>query len=153
ADFGGRHECMVVMDGDGSVSRVIEDVDFGRAEELVVSPAEPRVAITNHRNELLTFHIDDDERPTVADSSGHGMASGIEFSACGGWLAYAIPESSGTDNADENQSRSAIKLLEIETGRTVAAARRVLNDFGPSFDPEGDYLYFIGQREFEPVYD
>jgi tricorn protease len=29
----------------------------------------------------------------------------------------------------------------------------VLQDIGPSFDPEGKYLYFLSRREFDPVYD
>ena len=28
-----------------------------------------------------------------------------------------------------------------------------LRDTRPAFDPEGKYLYFIGQRDFDPVYD
>src|SRR5438045_1367454 len=28
-----------------------------------------------------------------------------------------------------------------------------MHDTEPAFDPEGDYLYFLGQRELNPVYD
>ncbi len=29
----------------------------------------------------------------------------------------------------------------------------VLQDLAPSFDPEGKFLYFLGARVFNPVYD
>src|SRR5258708_39895334 len=58
--------------------------------------------------------------------------------------AYASPATPQT---------TAIKLGEIESGQTTMATRPTLRDTRPAFDPEGKYLYFIGQRDFDPVYD
>lgn len=46
-----------------------------------------------------------------------------------------------------------MKLCRVETGETFFATRPVLWDACPAFDPGGDYLYFIGRRVFNPVYD
>src|SRR5207245_1825112 len=40
-----------------------------------------------------------------------------------------------------------------DTGESQAVTEPVLHDSEPSFDPDGKYLYFIGQRELNPVYD
>src|SRR5947207_10045548 len=41
----------------------------------------------------------------------------------------------------------------METGETHFVTDPVLKDVSPSFDPEGKYLYFLGHRTFNPVYD
>jgi tricorn protease len=41
----------------------------------------------------------------------------------------------------------------FDTGNTHAVTSGVHRDEQPAFDPEGRYLYFIGRRDFEPIYD
>jgi tricorn protease len=60
------------------------------------------------------------------------------------WLAYGFANTAQT---------SAIKLAELESGQTTQVTNPTLRDRSPAFDPEGKYLYFIGQRDYDPVYD
>jgi len=46
-----------------------------------------------------------------------------------------------------------IRVCRLKDGAIYDATRPVLTDFAPVFDPNGDYLFFIGAREFNPVYD
>src|SRR5262249_50609363 len=78
------------------------------------------------------------------DQSQFGRIEGMAWSFDSRWLAYGYPDTTQT---------SAIKLVEIESGQTAFATRPTLRDTRPAFDPEGKYLYFIGQRDFDPVYD
>jgi tricorn protease len=48
---------------------------------------------------------------------------------------------------------AAIKLCEMESGATHTVTEPVLRDAMPAFDPDGRYLYFLGHRIFDPVYD
>ena len=41
----------------------------------------------------------------------------------------------------------------MRTGETWFVTDPEFNDFGPAWDPEGKYLYFLSYREFNPVYD
>jgi tricorn protease len=41
----------------------------------------------------------------------------------------------------------------LESGETTQVTNPTLRDRSPAFDPEGKYLYFIGQRDYDPVYD
>ncbi|MCW3100762.1 MAG: hypothetical protein JWL77_6380, partial [Chthonomonadaceae bacterium] len=66
------------------------------------------------------------------------------WSPDGRWVAYGFSTTMYT---------SAIKLWERATGVTQAITEPILADSDPAFDPEGKYLYFIGQRELNPVYD
>src|SRR5258707_8368628 len=41
----------------------------------------------------------------------------------------------------------------MDNGETHFATDPVFRDVSPAFDPEGKYLYFLGYRSFNPVYD
>jgi tricorn protease len=138
-------ERLVVLDQDGA-QQDLADLDLGRVVELSASPADARVALTNHRHELLLVDLREDDRPLlrVLDHSRYGQVADPAWSADGRWLAYTHPGPVGT---------SAVKLARVETGETFPATSPVLRDFRPSFDPAGRYLYFIGQRHLDPVWD
>ncbi|WP_371778448.1 S41 family peptidase [Streptosporangium subroseum] len=233
----GDREVLVVLTADGSAEPIrLGHLNTGRVTALEVSPKADRVAIANHRNELIMVdltgegghpedasaegvdpprdtnlangtgptqstdspqnagsvqHIDptqntgsvqrtspmqdtgpaqdtdfaqdarltrdtgpagnagpaqdaDRSRSTVIDSSRFGAIEDLAWSPDGRWLAYTCRDTAQT---------TAIKLCRVETGETFFATRPVLWDAHPSFDPGGDYLYFIGQRVFNPVYD
>ncbi|MEV7968605.1 PDZ domain-containing protein [Sphaerisporangium sp. NPDC088356] len=147
----GDREVLVILTADGSAAPVrLSALDTGRAIALSVSPGADRIALTNHRNELLIITLPEasdgegEARLTVADSSRFGRVEDAVWSPEGDWLAYTFPDTAQT---------TAIKLCRVATGETYLATRPVLRDSRPAFDPEGRYLYFIGQRVFNPVYD
>jgi tricorn protease len=122
----------------------LEGLDIGRPLFLAVSPTDDAVVLGNHRYELL--HLDLKSKVLKQlDSSNHGRINKAVWSPDGRWVAYSLRTSFST---------AAIKLCQLETGQThfVTTPNRVY-DFGPSFDPAGRYLYFISQRDFNPVGD
>ncbi|MEU5879042.1 PDZ domain-containing protein [Spirillospora sp. NPDC047279] len=142
-------EVLVVLSADGTPAPVrLDGADTGRILELQVSPGDAdRIAVTNHRNELLLITLPpggDEPVVTPIEASPYGAVTDLAWSADGTWLAYACPETAQT---------TGIKVCRAETGDTFAATRPVLRDRRPAFDPEGRYLYFIGERVFNPVYD
>ncbi len=99
----------------------------------------------SHRNEVLLLDASDDEPSLrILDASRFGRPQGLTWSPDGRWLAYGYPDTPRT---------AAIRLCRVETGETTFATRPVLHDAMPCFDPDGQYLYFIGQRDLDPVYD
>ncbi len=120
------------------------DIDgIGRVLELVPSPDGSRLAVTNHKFELLVVSVDTGERQLV-DESAFGRISGPAWSPDGKWVAYSYPASAQTRQ---------IKLGQVDTGATFAITDAQFRDGSPSFDPTGNYLYFLSQRTFDPVYD
>src|SRR5205814_9984573 len=53
----GREALVVFQPEDASEPKVYADIEFGRADILVVSPTDDMVAITNHRLELLVVDL------------------------------------------------------------------------------------------------
>ena len=117
--------------------------DIGRAHALVPAPSGRRVAIANHRNELLVADLDAGTL-VRADASEHGRIEHPAWSPCGGWLAYTKPTSS---------RHTVIALHELGSARTLLATTPEFHDYAPAFDPAGRYLYFLSLRTFDPVYD
>ncbi|CAM3119752.1 S41 family peptidase [Stackebrandtia soli] len=141
-------EALVEFAVDGTPTE-LTDLDIGRSVELVASPTEDRVAIANHRNELLLIDLAA-RSLTVVDRSAYGQIGQVTFSPDGQWLAYACPDAVAQEDSD---ALTAIKVANLATGETALVADRVLRDDSPAFDPDGKYLYFIGRRQFNPVYD
>ncbi|WP_307796972.1 S41 family peptidase [Actinomadura barringtoniae] len=155
----GDREVLVVLSGDGTDATLrLDSADTGRALELEVAPGEgapgegaDRVAVTNHRMELLLVELPSGAneaaraaRVTRIDASRYGAIEDLAWSPDGAWLAYSCPDGVRT---------ASIRLCRVETGEVFIATRPVLRDYRPAFDPEGRYLYFIGERVFNPVYD
>jgi tricorn protease len=129
-------------DGSAEPDRLI-GLDLGRPEEVAVSPVADQLALSNQRYELIL--VDLAERSArVLDRSRFDPLEGLAWSPDGKWLAYGLPV---------GQQTSIIKLCRVETGQIWDVTRPVLRDVSPAFDPEGDYLYFLSFRDFDPVYD
>ncbi|HLG64386.1 MAG TPA: PDZ domain-containing protein [Ktedonosporobacter sp.] len=142
-DQPGREALVIFNPEDGSEPEVLTDIEFGRAVDLAVSPLDDAVAITNHRYELIV--VDLEERTSrLLDRSDYRRIEGIDWAPDGRWLAYGFPISA---------HKTAIKLCNLESGETHVVTDPILHDTRPAFDPEGKYLYFLGYRIFNPVYD
>jgi len=117
--------------------------DIGRVLAMRASPAGAKVAIANHRNEVLIGDIDSGEL-VVADRSDGGRSEDLAWSPDGAWLAYNFWTSS---------RHCAIKLHELATATGTLVTEPAFRDYSPSFDAAGKYLYFLSLRTFDPVYD
>jgi tricorn protease len=121
-----------------------DELDIGRPLNVTVSPHADLVVFSNHRFELMLLNLEE-KSLRLLDKSDYGRIIGTDWSPDGKWVAYGFRTS---------QHTAAIKLCHIETGEThFVTSPRNLFDIGPSFDPQGKYLYFISYRDFDPVYD
>ncbi len=143
SDEGGE-EHLVVAAADGSGTPRAIRGDIGRALHLVTSPAGvDRIAVTNHRQELLLVDVATGRRRSV-DKSPFDRIHGVCFSPDGRYLAYGFQAS---------RQSSQIRLFDTRSGKITEVTRPDFWDGEPSFDPDGRYLYFLSRRIFDPVYD
>jgi tricorn protease len=135
-----RDERVIVMrNGD---SRVLP-FDIGRVVAMRASPAGSRLALTNHRHEVMLIDIEANTC-TVVDHSECGRSESVAWSPDGAWIAYPFWTS---------PRHSAIKLHEVAGGGSTVVTTPEFRDYSPAFDPTGKYLYFLSVRTFDPVYD
>ena len=140
------------LDPQGQTRR-LDNLDIGRPISLKLSPVQELLALTNHRHELLLVNLQTSEL-TVVDRSPNRPIAGFDWSPDGRWLAYGYGVTDKTTAirlyrlADPNATEEGVGQSAIFT-----VTRPVLHDLNPAFDPGGNFLYFLSQREFNPVYD
>lgn len=120
-----------------------EELDIGHPYRLEVCPTADRVALSNHRFELHIFDIGMRELKLV-ERSEYGMIEGFAWSPCGRWLAYSFAP---------NERTHIIKIYDSETGAIHPITQPEFRDWMPGWDPDGDLLYFISHRDYDPVPD
>jgi tricorn protease len=117
--------------------------DVGRVTSLLAAPRGQRIALANHRNEVVLGDLATG-RCSVIERSEAGRCEDLAWSADAGWLAYSFWTSA---------RHTAIKLHDVERGGSSLVTAPEFRDYCPSFDPQGRYLYFLSRRTFDPVYD
>ena len=117
--------------------------DVGHVVALRASPKGRRIALANHRNEVMIGDLDSGTL-TVIDRSETGRSDDLTWSPDGAWLAYSFWTS---------LRHCAIKLHDVAGARSVLVTQPEFRDYAPAFDPDGRYLYFLSLRTFDPVYD
>ncbi|ACO65681.1 predicted protein [Micromonas commoda] len=153
----GRRVAMVTdASGEDDVEIHSEDGDFrkrrlcippavlGRVDEMVSSPESPLIAVVNHRARLLIIDAETGKVRTADFSDEAGGVGDLAWSPCGNWLAYT---------RYDDPERSRVRILDARSGEVRDATAPVLGDCAPSWDPSGNFLYFLSARELEPMYD
>jgi len=128
---------------DANASDYLRGAEIARVVLMKASPCRDQVALTNVRNELVIADLET-RSMRVLDRSPHPPLMNFNFSPDGRFIAY---------NWCPNRRTALIRICRIEDGATFNVTRPVLADFAPVFDPDGACLFFIGAREFNPVYD
>jgi tricorn protease len=117
--------------------------DVGRVHAMLAAPRGKRIAIANHRNEVLIADLANNTL-AVVDRGDAGRTEELAWSPDGAWLAYTFWTSA---------RHTAIKLHSLAGQASTLASAPEFRDYCPAFDPQGRYLYFLSYRTFDPVYD
>jgi tricorn protease len=80
---------------------------------------------------------------TVVVTAEAGEIFQFDWSPDSRWVAYAKPETQGANR---------IYLYSIEAKKTFPVTDTWYNSGGPAFGRDGKYLFFVSDRDFDPVY-
>ena len=145
-DVGGE-ERLVVRSADGSEPDRYLDLDLGRVRSLDVAPARKgaptRIATTNHRHEVQLIDVDAGKVKTLHHSPFFWIG-GTAWSPDGRWLAFSSRASQTTQD---------LYLYEVGRSRLHRIGSGEFVDHSPTFDPSGNFLYFLSSRVIDPVPD
>ncbi|MDX2129994.1 MAG: S41 family peptidase [Chloroherpetonaceae bacterium] len=141
-------ERLELLNSDNQFLFHFKNFDIGRAITLASAPSKPLVAITNHRQEIILIHIDTEKQEnsklTVVARSDADRIYLPSFSPDSRYIAYNFPI---------RKESAAIEIYDIETAKRHQVTRPIFHDFAPQFCKDGNYLYFLSNRIFNPVYD
>ena len=137
-------ETLEILSTDFEVAPLpLTGLDLGRAIDLKISPVADQVLLSNHRHELIWVDLHGPQQ-RILDHSRYSRIRGFNWSPDGQWVVYSCSEA---------QYTSSIKLCRISDGQTYRLTPPRFSDFAPTFDPQGNFIYFLSIREFNPVYD
>jgi tricorn protease len=117
--------------------------DIGRVVAMRAAPRGRKIALANHRNEVMIGDVDSGEL-AVVDRSDAGRSEDLAWSPDGEWLAYTFWTSA---------RQTAIKLYGCARKTSTLVTQPEFRDYSPAFDAQGRFLYFLSVRTFDPVYD
>ncbi len=117
--------------------------DWGKIEDIKVNTEKSIIALTNNRNELYSVSIPTGRVSLIAKNDFR-FYEDFNWSPCGRYLAYSQPDS---------RTASHIEVFDVTKKESNRLLNSVLMDTCPVFDPQGDYLYFLGLRSFHPIYN
>jgi len=149
SDRTGEYE-LTIRPADGSgIERTLTTLGPGFRYAPQWSPDSKKMAFIDQAMRIRIYDLDTNRVSEVIDQSPEWLSHPaletfrMQWSPDSRWLAYARP----TANAN-----TAVFLYDTKAARLHQATTGYLSDGQPTFDPEGKYLFYASDREFEPVY-
>jgi tricorn protease len=104
------------------------------------SPDGKRVAFSDKDGKVYVLTVADKKMVEVADSR-RGQVRDYVWSPRGGHLAFSLQSPNGF---------SSIYIWSAADGKLRRITDELFNEFNPAWDPQGNYLFFLSNREFAP---
>jgi tricorn protease len=105
------------------------------------SPDGKRIAFSDKDGKLYVITLADKKMTEIADSP-HGLIRDYVWSPRGNFLAFSMD-----DNLNRN---AAIRIWSGADGRVRKVTDDMFNAQSPAWDPAGNYIYYLSDREFQP---
>ena len=105
------------------------------------SPDGKRIAFSDKDGKLYVVTLADKKVTEIADSK-YNQIRDYTWSPRGNFLAYSTP-----DNPNRN---SSVFIWSAADGRVRRVTDDMFNAQSPAWDPAGNYIYYLSDREFQP---
>ncbi|MEE9268823.1 MAG: S41 family peptidase [Candidatus Krumholzibacteria bacterium] len=140
SDMDGEEELHLVnQDGSGKVEQLTDN--GGEMRYLPVwSPDGKRIAFSDKNGRLFVVEVKSKAVTQVADDKV-GTVTDYTWSPNGGHLSFSL--------GDET-SFNSIYIWSVKGSKLRRITGSYFNEFEPVWDPSGDYLYYISDRQFAP---
>lgn len=142
SDKSGEDELYITAaDGSGQ-SRQISDDGAPYKYGMVWSPDSRLIALSDRSHHLYYYDVETGDRTTVMHNLDWEIRD-FSWSHDSRWLAFSFPNQRGM---------TQIYLYNLEDGESFPVTDEWYNAGSPGFSLDGKHLYFVSQREFNPIY-
>jgi tricorn protease len=141
SDSSGEEELYVQTQSGTEAARALTSGSTSRYYAPQWSGDDKRIAFADNANRLWVIDVAGRNRLKVAEDPS-GLAFDYRWSADGQYLAYSL-------NSDSNIASLYIWSAASGTSRRVTP--EAFNSHSPAFSPDGDLLYYLSEREFQPL--
>ncbi len=105
------------------------------------SPDSKKIAWAD--KDLKLWYIDiHDKQPIAVDHGSYGEITDYAWSSDSKWISYSKLADDGS---------AVLQLYSLDNAKITPVTTDFFNSFGPAFDREGKYLYFISDRDYNEV--
>jgi tricorn protease len=104
------------------------------------SPDSRQIAFSDKEGRIRVLTVADQRLRTIADEE-RGQVNDYTWSPGGSHLAFSLSHASGF---------RSIRVWSAADGSTHQVTDELFNCFDPAWDPEGNYLYYLSDRDYAP---
>ena len=140
SDQSGEEQVHVVDQGGGMPQQLTEG-DRGRLYRLAWSPDSKRIAFSDKEGKAYVLDVESRAIQQIADEP-RGRIDDYRWSPRGGYLAFTVSVAS---------RMNSVFIWESATGTLHQVGGARFNEYNPAWDPKGEYLYFLSDREYSPL--
>lgn len=140
SDRTGEEEIYLInQDGSGGLEQL---TNGGKAMRYAPewAPDGKRLAFSDKDGKLYVLTVEDKKLLEIADEK-RGQVRDYVWSPCGGHLAFSLSDPTGF---------RSIYIWSVGDGQTRRITDEYFTEFNPAWDPDGNYLYYVSNREFAP---
>ena len=140
SDKNGEDEVyLIAQDGSGEP---VQLTDGGQAMRYAPewAPDGRRLAFSDKDGKLYLVDVES-KRVTLITDEERRQIRDYTWSPRGGYLAFTLTDPTGF---------RSIYIWSVADGQLHRITSEYFNEFSPAWDPEGNYLYYLGDREFAP---
>ena len=142
SDESGEYELHVVGADGKTPNRKVTSLGKGYRYQPVWSPDSKKLAFSDGANNLWWTDVANGRTSLVAHDD-RGEMHDYTWSGDSRWIAFA---------QQTPANFRTIRLYSLADGKVTQVTNGLQDDFGPTFDPEGKYLFFASSRTFSPVF-
>ncbi len=141
SDVSGEEELYLVSAAGGETARALTSDNRTRFYHPQFSPDGDRIAVSDKEGRILIVRTDGDGSPREAGRDPGWRNRDYIWSPDGEYLAFSQTLESGL---------RALYLYSVEENLTRQISDGLYSEYEPAFSPDGQFLYFLGDREFAP---
>ena len=104
-----------------------------------------RIAFSDKDGKIYIYTFADKSLKQIVDAA-NGQIGDYEWSPKGGFLAFSMNDKAASNNGGYN----SVYIYDVASNKLNRVTDPMFNSQNPTFDPSGDYLYYLSDREFAP---
>jgi len=141
SDKSGEEEIWVVPQDGSTPAQQITNGGTAQRYGTSWSPDGKKIAFSDKDGKVYVVTVATKQMQMVVDAR-NGQIRDYDWSPKGNFLAYSM--------RSPNQ-QLAIHIWNAADNKSTRVTPEMFNAYGPAFDPSGNYLYFLSDREYAPL--
>ena len=140
SDASGEDQVYLVAQDGSSGATALTSTNVGQLGNLRWAPDGTHLAVGNKDGKVLVVSVADKAIAEVAKDE-FGRVNDYAFSQDGRWLAFSL---------SNWNARRSLYVWGLADGTLHRVTDEMFDSFSPRWDPAGDYLFYLSDREFAP---